>query len=215
MMTFSKKILKLTCVASMLFLIACATPSAKEIIRKTDVNLINAEECVSSLSELQAEEFMVLDFEYKSTIKVDENSKCILSGGEPSYFAAYVLPEFTDKGFALEVQSRVIKTQLVFLPDIYLLDSNLDLISKTDGNSFKYRQIKYEKTIFVNSNERDPKYVVFTTNPETVGDTERRRLVSSVSTSTGYGGYIVTGRDSVNEIFYTTQGEITVLPIKN
>jgi len=40
-----------------LLLTACATPSAKEIMQKTDVGLINSENCVSSLSELKAEQF--------------------------------------------------------------------------------------------------------------------------------------------------------------
>jgi len=115
----------------------------------------------------------------------------------------------------LQVQSRIIKTQLVFLPDVYILNPDLDVISKTNGDSFKYRQIKYEKTIFVNSNKNNPKYVVFTTNPDTVGDSEKRKLISSETTYLGTGGYMVTGRDKLNEIFYTTQGEITVLPIKN
>lgn len=195
--------------------VACATPSPKELAAKTDVSIIDKTLCASDVSELNMDEFLQLNYGEITSVVVDNTSSCIMLDQNPTYFAGFKLPEFSDKGYGLQMESRLVKTVMLFLPNAYIVDSSKNVIREIKADQYKYRSSKWETTSFINDGTLDAKYLIFFTDPNAVGESEKRRIVDTATSYNGYGGYWTSGVDKEKNIIYTTQGTLAVLPIKN
>ena len=196
-------------------ILACATPSPQELANKTDVSIIDRASCVSDVAELDMDSFLELQYENITSVVVDENSQCILVEDNPTYLAGFKLPIFEGNGYGLQLESRLVKTVMLFLPNAYLVDSSKKIVREINADQYKYRSSKWETTVFINDNSADAKYLIFFTDPSSIGEGEKRRTVDTSTTYNGYGGYWTSGVDKEKQIIYTTQGTIAVLPIKN